>query len=528
MITELEIENFKGIPKIKLSDFKRFNILIGKNNSGKSTILESIFALKAVSTKERQTRLSRILRSHARQQHGIELWHNRQPTNNPVIRLKIDQIDFILTFTSNATFSNYTVRLRGDGKGELSFNTDSFFNQISSLSNPNFIDSLEESFAKVISDMELVDDFWIKTPNLWEPLVDTTITDDYEKTPQTLRFADYIQDEKRLTIRKNGRDYFTDTIGDGNRTGLALNGILAKLKNTAILVEEIENHHHASSLLELIPKFVSICESNNIQAFITTHSPQILQMFSNVKDSKFYHLKKLDDEISVNQIQFNDSAMLMDIGWDIGRLLQYERNVLVEGPIDEAIFRTTFFKIKGTWPYRAGILIHSVGGISKQKEILKILAHGDRAIFTETDKDDRTIEEIQSSLFGPFKHDLLRDGYNLEQDNDIIQLKKNDLVRKIRKENLIITGLPEKFPDLKKHTTDDYILEILRQEPELLESLPDRIPDSALSFEGENSKERLQQVFVEYGPLKASQIIQKCKIENVPQELKDIIEKIAR
>jgi AAA15 family ATPase/GTPase len=489
--------------------------------------LESIFALKAVSTNERQERLPRILRSQFRQQHGIELWHNRQPTNNPVIKLKIDQIDFTLTFTSNATFSNYTIRLWGDSKGEISFNTDSFLRQISNLSNPNFIHTLEESLAKVISNMELVDDFLIRMPHLWEPSVDTSATDDYEKIPQTLKLADYIQNEKRLTIRKNGRDYFIDTVGDGNRTGLALLGILKKLKNTVILVEEIENHHHASSLLELIPKFVSVCQTNNIQAFITTHSPQILQMFSNVKESKFYHLKKSDEEILVDQIQFNDAAMLMDIGWDVARFLQYEKNVLVEGPIDEAIFRNTFFRIKGDWPYRAGILIQSVGGISKQKEILKILAQGDRTIFAETDKDNRTVEEIQNSLFDPFKHDLLRDGYILEQDNEIIQLKKDESIRKFPRKNLIITGLPDKFPDLKKHTTDDYLLEILRQEPELFENMPDRIPDSTLSFKGENSKERLQQVFVEYGPLKASQIIQKCKIKSIPQELKDIIERIS-
>jgi hypothetical protein len=250
-------------------------------------------------------------------------------------------------------------------------------------------------------------------------------------------------------------------------------------------------------------------------------------MFSNVKESKFYHLKKSDEEILVDQIQFNDAAMLMDIGWDVARFLQYEKNVLVEGPIDEAIFRNTFFRIKGDWPYRAGILIQSVGGISKQKEILKILAQGDRTIFAETDKDNRTVEEIQNSLFDPFKHDLLRDGYILEQDNEIIQLKKDESIRKFPRKNLIITGLPDKFPDLKKHTTDDYLLEILRQEPELFENMPDRIPDSTLSFKGENSKERLQQVFVEYGPLKASQIIQKCKIKSIPQELKDIIERIS-
>ena len=48
MISELEIQNFKGISKIKLTNFNRFNIFIGKNDVSKSTILEAIYAFKAV------------------------------------------------------------------------------------------------------------------------------------------------------------------------------------------------------------------------------------------------------------------------------------------------------------------------------------------------------------------------------------------------------------------------------------------------------------------------------------------------
>lgn len=45
MIKELYLKNFRGIKEGKLEDFSRFNILMGPNNSGKSTILESLYLL---------------------------------------------------------------------------------------------------------------------------------------------------------------------------------------------------------------------------------------------------------------------------------------------------------------------------------------------------------------------------------------------------------------------------------------------------------------------------------------------------
>lgn len=42
MITAIEIENFRGIKKGRIDDFKRINLLVGANGSGKSTVLEAL------------------------------------------------------------------------------------------------------------------------------------------------------------------------------------------------------------------------------------------------------------------------------------------------------------------------------------------------------------------------------------------------------------------------------------------------------------------------------------------------------
>ncbi|MCH8831249.1 MAG: AAA family ATPase, partial [Chloroflexi bacterium] len=47
MLRSLEIQNFKGIKQGKIDDLAQVNILVGRNNSGKSTILDALVMLRS-------------------------------------------------------------------------------------------------------------------------------------------------------------------------------------------------------------------------------------------------------------------------------------------------------------------------------------------------------------------------------------------------------------------------------------------------------------------------------------------------
>ena len=47
MLRSLEILNFKGIKQGKIDDLAQVNILVGRNNSGKSTILDALILLRS-------------------------------------------------------------------------------------------------------------------------------------------------------------------------------------------------------------------------------------------------------------------------------------------------------------------------------------------------------------------------------------------------------------------------------------------------------------------------------------------------
>ncbi|MGP0068964.1 MAG: AAA family ATPase [Isosphaeraceae bacterium] len=42
MISYLELQNYRGFDQYKLSGLARINLLVGKNNSGKTSILEAV------------------------------------------------------------------------------------------------------------------------------------------------------------------------------------------------------------------------------------------------------------------------------------------------------------------------------------------------------------------------------------------------------------------------------------------------------------------------------------------------------
>ena len=47
MLRSLEIQNFKGIKQGKIDDLSQVNSLVGRNNSGKSTILDALIMLRS-------------------------------------------------------------------------------------------------------------------------------------------------------------------------------------------------------------------------------------------------------------------------------------------------------------------------------------------------------------------------------------------------------------------------------------------------------------------------------------------------
>jgi len=85
--------------------------------------------------------------------------------------------------------------------------------------------------------------------------------------------------EYRAATIENEKPLFLSGLGDGIRSAMQIIGNGLASSNTCLFIEEIENSQHPESLKKLIPSLVKIIKRNQLQAFITTHSRLVWRLF---------------------------------------------------------------------------------------------------------------------------------------------------------------------------------------------------------------------------------------------------------
>lgn len=524
MLTEIQIKRFKGIDELILKELGKINVIIGKNDSGKTAILEAIFAFKCVVVNPPHL-LKTLIRSISRQQNFKELFYKYQITSNPRIKLVIDnsaecKIDFHSDFTGHSIDINFSIENR-DGFLKL----DPFLENVQTHNQIN-VSNLNAYVRSTIIDMEFFDLTTGRNTQLWESNGQNPIltTDEYDTSIEKIKLSDYTRGQRRLALTKEKIDHFIDGFGDGHKSGLGLLSLAERAKNSIILIDEIETHQHPSSLNNLINKLDEICTKNNNQIFVTTHSPDVLRLFNRKQNCKFYHLINDSERVSIHQIQHNDLSMMQDVGWNIGDFLTYQKFVIVEGLIDQLVFRTSIYKHKNVWPEEMGITIIATGDKDQQLNLLRALAYSDKTVFIQRDLDNNKKNEVEKSIIDSFKT-LKQEGYkSIKDDNKeiVLQHENSGVQKKLLRNNIIITGEPDLFPQIKKHTIEDYLLLLLQNQPEILTKMGSST--TTIPTKSESSKEILQTLFPRYGTSTAEGIIRSAN--NVSSEFSTLITKI--
>jgi len=90
MITDISIQNLRGIKQCEIHNLGQINLLVGKNSAGKSTILESIQLVSSVIFYPEQQIFVLINRKSARSWHLRELWYKYDPSLELSISLSFD------------------------------------------------------------------------------------------------------------------------------------------------------------------------------------------------------------------------------------------------------------------------------------------------------------------------------------------------------------------------------------------------------------------------------------------------------
>lgn len=161
----------------------------------------------------------------------------------------------------------------------------------------------------------------------------------------------------------------------------------------AVLIEEPETHLAYSRLHKLIDRVETLAGESQ-QLFVTTHSSFVLNRLG---------LDKLiclhgDTPSRITDLNESTVAYFKHLsGYDTLRLVLATRLVLVEGPSDEMIFKRGYFDRFQRYPEADGIDVISMNGITF-KRALELCARLDRDVVALQDNDGTPVADILNEL----------------------------------------------------------------------------------------------------------------------------------
>lgn len=327
-LEHLQIKNFRGFDSLEIAGLSRINLFVGKNNSGKTSILEALFLLFGMSNPTLPGNINNIRGLGKGTQVGLPkqlkyLFHNLNLSEKP---------SFYGQF--NDTSERWL-------EIEPRYKQNEFSSDISSVSIPE-IDGIGLNFAtkKRQVPRKSFKSFFILEENnntvkstvpreYVETLIATYIPSDVKDNSSTLmRYSEILKKKGGESILKALQDAFdsniialqpfpdglyfnlkdlgellpTNLMGDGLRRFLNIVTAVSERQNSFICIDEIENGLHYSAYNWLWKSLLTFVEQNNIQLFISTHNIETLECLKSVlEEEKFKTMQDYAKVFSISK-----------------------------------------------------------------------------------------------------------------------------------------------------------------------------------------------------------------------------------
>jgi putative ATP-dependent endonuclease of the OLD family len=191
-------------------------------------------------------------------------------------------------------------------------------------------------------------------------------------------------------------------IGRGEQSALKTLLAIGRKASDAhvVLIEEPETHLSFASLRKLIYRIEERCVGK--QVIVATHSTYVLNKLGLDK------LVLLGDgaPTRITDLPTDTIAFFKKLaGFDTLRLVLADGAILVEGPSDELVVQRGYRDVKGKLPIEDGIDVISVG--LAHKRFLDLAIRLKRRVWVVTDNDGKTVEEVRGRFSGYLDCDVV-------------------------------------------------------------------------------------------------------------------------
>ena len=304
MYTSLAFSNFRSIDLLKIENLSTINLFFGKNNCGKTTVLESIFLLSGMNNPDLFRRCN-IFRSYKHIKDFRFFFHNLN-TNNTIV-LKSSGDTSIYNRKSEISFSEELVK-KVISEKENSNTTLNTFSTAEALNIKTTLAKTERFDTKItLSTIKNQESALLKIPAKYKEQISCTYLPpniSFETIPPMVK--EVLQDKKETVvidalkqIDDRIKDFvlFEDEVmvdvglekripinilGDGVRKFFTLILAIYRSKNGILLIDEIDNGLHFSTMEKLWRILLNVATIFNVQLFITTHNIDSLKGLKNV------------------------------------------------------------------------------------------------------------------------------------------------------------------------------------------------------------------------------------------------------
>jgi len=366
MLDSLDIKNYRNLKELKINSLGRVNLITGKNNTGKSTLLE---AIAIYATKGDLPLIYQLL-----EERGENFKQSSRPNEAP----KNPTVSNIKTFSS--LFTNRVIGFERehaisiDGIENTLFGNEKSSDKAVSLRFINYFDEIQRDNQGVITsrkrnilenepDKQLVnykvgveigdgnglyvfpmdenrsyrfslkglgntENFqFIRTRNidreingkLWDKII-LTEKEKYviealkiiEPTTERIAFIEENPRERTTVVKLANTDTVLPlrSMGDGINRVLTIILALVNADNGFLLIDEFENGLHYTVQEQLWKVIFNLAQKLNVQVFVTTHSEDCIAGFESILNSSNNTLEgkliRLDNvNGTITQVEFN-------------------------------------------------------------------------------------------------------------------------------------------------------------------------------------------------------------------------------
>lgn len=296
-IEDLYIKRFRGIKDLELSDLGEVNILLGKNNSGKTSVLEAIEIIENPLDEGSIIRVGKKRELFNNQSSSYNIFRNmlNKHSNSIEINGTIKEKQFEMSIKgkeiSVISEASYSPIVKGfEGKAKVNFGQIHYEEDFKILqTDKSFVvdDKLNllpiVHIAPIDHLLENSSNEVIKKGKKKELIQLLSIFDKdiigLEMVEENNKTVPYIE-HKKLGLMP------LSTYGDGLKRVLLLGSSIIKAEKGVLLIDEVETAIHIDAFVDVFKWFIKACKKYSVQVFMTTHSIEVIDSILEIQDTE--------------------------------------------------------------------------------------------------------------------------------------------------------------------------------------------------------------------------------------------------